>query len=174
MFLVFLMTLVLFPSARPKLFPPAPLAAIDSMTGQVQKPVAGSLGSKDSMTGAEEQFRGEAVEREADNFVTELSSIAVSVAVGKEGNGAGPTQVEEQNQSLAPSVNGSSVDAKIPDVADVTGAVGAQRAASTAGDTSEKNTKQTAVPMKQAMWDNIGFAMTALGTMIDLWEMTGK
>lgn len=173
MFLVFLLTLVLFPSARPKLFPPAPLAAIDSMTGQVQKPAAGSLGSKDSMTGAEEQFRGEAVEREANTFVTELSSIAVSVAVGKEGDGAGPTQVEEQNQSLAPSVNGSSVDAKIPDVADVTGAVGAQRAASTAGE-SEKKMKQTAVPMKQAMWDNIGFAMTALGTMIDLWEMTGK
>lgn len=174
MFLVFLLTLVLFPSARPILFPPAPLAAIDSKTGQVKKPVAGSLGSKDSMTGAEERFKGEALESEANDFVTGLSSIAVGVAVGKEGDGAGPTQDGEEDHTLSPSTNEGPVDEKIPDVTDVAGAVDAQQAASTSGDGSEKTKKQTAAPVEQAMWDNLKFAMAALGTVIDVWEMTGK
>ncbi|KAJ3794438.1 hypothetical protein GGU11DRAFT_730253 [Lentinula aff. detonsa] len=169
-FLALLLTLVVFPSSRPIIFPSAPLAAIDTSTGGVTKPLAGHLGSKDSMTGAEEQFRGEAVEKEADHFVTGLSTIAVSVAVGKEGEGAGPSSPDD-----ATNTSEETVDAKVPNIADVSGAVDAQRAAS-AGDKASKDesAKQAAAPVQQTMWDNVGIVMSALTTVMDVWEMTGN
>ncbi|KAJ3998810.1 hypothetical protein F5050DRAFT_1555952, partial [Lentinula boryana] len=169
-FLALLLTLVVFPSSRPIIFPPAPLAAIDTSTGGVKKPPAGHLGSKDSMTGAEEKFRGEAVEKEADHFVTGLSTIAVSVAVGKEGEGAGPTSPDD-----ATNASEETVDAKVPNIADVSGAVDAQRAASIGDKTSkDESVKQAAAPVQQTMWDNVGIVMSALTTVMDVWEMTGN
>ncbi|KIK69892.1 hypothetical protein GYMLUDRAFT_34288 [Collybiopsis luxurians FD-317 M1] len=165
-FLAFISTLVFFPSSRPILFPPAPLAAIDSSTGGLKIPPAGHLGSKDSMTGAQEQFRGEAAEREADSFVTGLSSIAVSVAVGKQGEAKSPT-----DEGL---VAEDHVDTKVPDIANVASAVGAQQAASAAATPSEDIQKQTAAPIQQAMWDNITLIVSAINAVIDVWEMFGN
>ncbi|KAJ3905533.1 hypothetical protein F5879DRAFT_950167 [Lentinula edodes] len=169
--LTLLLTLVMVPSSRTVLFPPAPLAAIDTSTGGVKKPLAGQLGSKDSITGAQEQFRGEAAEKEADHFVTGLSTIAVSVAVGKEGQGAGSSSPAEETNST-----GEIVDAKVPNIVDIEGAVDAQRAASTAdkpmkGDTGSK---QAATSVQQTMWDNLGTLMSALIMIMDIWEMTGN
>ncbi|KAJ3820222.1 hypothetical protein F5880DRAFT_991018 [Lentinula raphanica] len=170
-FLALILTLVVFPSARSVLFPPAPLAAIDAATGDVKKPAAGHLGSKDSMTGAEEQFRGQAVETEADHFVTGLSTIAVSVAVGKEGEGASPTVSPEDGESASE----KTMDAKVPNVTDVAGAVDAQRAASAVDKTTEdEHSKQAAAPVQQAMWDNLGVIMSALTAAMDVWEMIGN
>ncbi|KAE9406553.1 hypothetical protein BT96DRAFT_971828 [Gymnopus androsaceus JB14] len=159
-FLVFLLTLILSPSTRPIFFPPAPLAAIDSKTGQVKKPAAGWLGSIDGITGAEERFRGDAVGEGGRPFL------------GKEGNGASPMHDEEEEDQSPPSpANKSPVK---PDVTDVAGTVGAQRAASTTRDISEDSEKQTAVPVQQAMWDNVGIVMSALGVIMDIWEMTAN
>lgn len=47
------------------MFPPAPIALVDKDTGGVQKPKAGVLGSHDSVTGAPQNFKGEAAEQEA-------------------------------------------------------------------------------------------------------------
>ena len=75
--------LIAYPPSRSFLFPPAPLALIDSKTGGIQSPKAGVLGSHDSITGAPEKHRGEAVEQEAHNFVSGIGSIALSSATGK-------------------------------------------------------------------------------------------
>lgn len=169
--LTLLLTLVMVPSSRTVLFPPAPLAAIDTSTGGVKKPLAGQLGSKDSITGAQEQFRGEAAEKEADHFVTGLSTIAVSVAVGKEGQGVGSSSPAEETNST-----GEIVDAKVPNIVDVEGAVDAQRAASATDKTMKDDTgsKQAATSVQQTMWDNLGTLMSTLIMIMDIWEMTGK
>ncbi|KAJ3848377.1 hypothetical protein EV368DRAFT_49404 [Lentinula lateritia] len=169
--LTLLLTLVMVPSSRTVLLPPAPLAAIDTSTGGVKKPLAGQLGSKDSITGAQEQFRGEAAEKEADHFVTGLSTIAVSVAVGKEGQGAGSSSSAEETNST-----GEIVDAKVPNIVDVEGAVDAQRAASATEKTRKDDTgsKQAALLVQQIMWDNLGTLMSALIMIMDIWEMTGN
>ena len=75
--------LIAYPPSRSYLFPPAPLALIDSKTGGIQSPKAGVLGSHDSITGAPEKHQGEAVEQEAHNFVSGIGSIALSSATGK-------------------------------------------------------------------------------------------
>lgn len=82
-FFVLLTVLIIHPPARPIVFPPAPLAAINSKTGNVQTPKAGSLNSTDSLTGAEEKHKGEAAEREASNFVTSFATLALGSALGK-------------------------------------------------------------------------------------------
>ncbi|KAK3400605.1 hypothetical protein B0T20DRAFT_476722 [Sordaria brevicollis] len=78
-----IITLIVHPPARELMFPPAPVALVDTNTGGVQKPWAGTLGSKDSATGAPENHKGEAVEQEADNLVNGLAELAVSSAAGK-------------------------------------------------------------------------------------------
>ncbi|KAL0467866.1 hypothetical protein QR685DRAFT_573996 [Neurospora intermedia] len=78
-----IIALIVHPPTRELLFPPAPIALVDSKTGGVQKPWAGTVGSKDSATGAPENHKGEAVEQEADNLVHGLAELAVSSAAGK-------------------------------------------------------------------------------------------
>lgn len=52
LFTLTLITLIVYSPAREVLFPPAPVALVDSKSGGVQKPKAGVLGSHDSATGA--------------------------------------------------------------------------------------------------------------------------
>ena len=82
-----LIALVIYPPCRPLLFPPAPIALVDKDTGGVQRPQAGVLGSHDSITGAPERFKGEAVEQEASNLVAGVASVAVGSALGKHDQG---------------------------------------------------------------------------------------
>ena len=78
-FSAFLMTLIIMPKARTYCFPPAPLSLINSKTGGVQKPPAGVLASDDSITGAPEKHKGEAVEQEAHSFVNSISTVCSGV-----------------------------------------------------------------------------------------------
>lgn len=82
----FLIALIISPRARDYCFPGAPPALIDSNTGGVKKPAAGVLASDDSVTGAPEKHKGEAVEQEAHSFVSSISSVCsgVSKLVNKE------------------------------------------------------------------------------------------
>jgi hypothetical protein len=77
------LALITYPPSRAFLFPPAPVALVNTSTGGIQKPRAGVLGSHDSATGAPENHKGEAVEQEANNFVTGIASVAVSSATCK-------------------------------------------------------------------------------------------
>ena len=71
----FLIVLILFPLSRDVCFPPAPPALFDDDTGGIQTPMAGVLSSYDSMTGAPENYPGEAVEKEAHSFVNGIASV---------------------------------------------------------------------------------------------------
>lgn len=73
--LLFLMVLILVPSARSFCFPPAPPAMVDSSTGGVKKPIAGVMASLDSLTGAPEKHPGEAAEQEAHSFVNSVITV---------------------------------------------------------------------------------------------------
>lgn len=83
LFATTLVVLIVYPPSRNVLFPPAPLALVSAKTGGIQKPQAGVLGSTNSATGAPENYKGEAVEAEANNFVNSIASVAISSASGK-------------------------------------------------------------------------------------------
>ncbi|KAB5575305.1 hypothetical protein GE09DRAFT_590991 [Coniochaeta sp. 2T2.1] len=94
-----LIVLIVYPPSREFLFPPAPIALVDKSTGGVQKPAAGVLGSHDSATGAPENHKGEAVEKEASNFVDGIASVAVSSATAA---GDIPNQTDKADRTKKP------------------------------------------------------------------------
>jgi hypothetical protein len=55
---------------------------VDITTGDMQHPPSGAIGSGESLTGAGELHKGEAVEQEASNFVTSFVAIAVKSTAG--------------------------------------------------------------------------------------------
>src|ERR1700753_587605 len=80
---IIIIILLVSPRARTTMFPPAPLALVNKKTGGVQKPKSGVLGSHDSMTGAPENMKGQAVEQEANDCVTGIATIALASSAGK-------------------------------------------------------------------------------------------
>lgn len=155
-----LIALIVYPPARDCLFPPAPIALVDSSTGGVQKPKAGVLGSHDSATGAPENHKGEAVEQEASNFVNGIASIALSSAAGKHPQGD-------------PDSDGEDATAAAPDPTAVAlGAADAKEKAS--GSKPGAKHDKTKVPMETMMWDKMRPVMHALGDLTDTWERFAK
>ena len=169
-----IIVLIAYPPSRPLLFPPAPIALVDSKTGGAQSPSAGVLGSHDSATGAPEKHKGEAVEQEASNFVTGIGSIALSSATGKHDRG------DQQDDTLSKSV---------PDPTRLASA-GATAKASTGGGmpaSGEINQEtpsdeiavaahhdKTKQPMEEAMWAKMRPAMHIIGEIADGWERFAK
>ncbi|RKU39812.1 hypothetical protein DL546_000861 [Coniochaeta pulveracea] len=94
-----IVVLITYPPSRSFLFPPAPIALVNTSTGGIQKPRAGVLGSHDSATGAPENHKGEAVEKEANNFVTGIASVAVSSATS---GGTIPEARHEDDKTKVP------------------------------------------------------------------------
>jgi hypothetical protein len=90
--------LVLSSRARHIAFPPAPRAMVDQMTGKMVPPGAGVLGSTDTMTGAPENMKGEALENEASNFVVSLCAIATDEMMQKDPEDTEQTRSEEIDQ----------------------------------------------------------------------------
>lgn len=155
-----LIILIAYPPSRSILFPPAPLALVDSKTGGVQKPMAGVLGSQDSVTGAPEKHRGEAVEQEASNFVSSITSVALSSATGKhpgdEAKDEGPSDSVPDPSALA------------------VGAAEARHvAAGTKPEPGPKHDK-TKEPMETAMWTKMRPVMHTLADVADTWERFGN
>lgn len=72
-------SLALSPSLRRTMFPPAPLAMVNPITGAVKPPPAGTLGTADSATGAPEAHKGETLENEASNFAASIIGTAMNV-----------------------------------------------------------------------------------------------
>lgn len=150
-----LITLIIYPPSRTYLFPPVPLALIDKTSGDIQKPPAGMLGSKDSITGAPEAHKGEAVEQEAFNFVSGMGSIVISTATGEH-------PVEETDE--------------VGDVADNSGlektSAAAQAITAKAAVTGIKGDKhdKTKTPMQAMTWSKARPLMKAISTACDIWE----
>ncbi|TCD62854.1 hypothetical protein EIP91_006335 [Steccherinum ochraceum] len=172
-FLITLVTLIVEPRSRKILFPPAPMAMISARTGNLQKPKAGALGSNDSLSGAQEQHQGEAVEQEARHFVSGFATIAVSTAAGKgpgedgTGNAVGGGEAAAQGLDKQTSV----VDGSVPDPVNVVlGGVEAKDLAS--GDNSKKDAAKE--PVNAAMWEKARPFMQILEDLADGWERWGN
>ena len=153
-----LIILTTVPKARTYLFPPAPIALVNSKTGGVQTPSAGVLGSTDSATGAPEKHKGEAVEQEASNFVNSFASVVISSAAGKHDQGK-------------PDDDGGSktLDKNAPDPTKMAMAAADASASAGGADTSHAHDK-TKLPMEDAMWTKMRPAMHIIGDIADGWE----
>jgi hypothetical protein len=155
-----LLALIGFPQTREILFPPAPVALVDSKTGGVQKPEAGVLGSHDSATGASENHKGEAVEQEASNFVSGIASVALSSAAGKHPQGDPDS---DQNGATDAAPDPTALATSTADAKDK----------ARGGKTGAKHDK-TKVPMETAMWTKMRPIMHTIGTIADTWERLAK
>jgi hypothetical protein len=156
--LTLILVLITVPETRDMLFPPAPLALVDHKTGGVKSPPAGVLGSHDSVTGAPEKFKGEAVELEASNLVSGIATVAISSAAGRHDQ-ASP---DEQGGS-------KTLDASVPDPTKMASAAANAATSATGGDVDvvQDKTKQ---PMEAAVWAKMRPIMHAVGDMSDGWE----
>lgn len=152
--------LIAYPPSRAFLFPPAPIALVDSRSGGVQKPKAGVLGSHDSATGAPENHKGEAVEQEASNFVNGIASVALSSATGKHPQDD-PEPGEEGAEDATPDPTAMAVGAA--DAKDVA-----------AGEKTLAKHDKTKVPMETAMWTKMRPIMHAIAEFTDTWERIAK
>ncbi|CAL1694124.1 unnamed protein product [Somion occarium] len=167
--LLTVITLVVYPPSRKYLFPSAPLSLISGTTGNLQTPKAGSLGSPDSLSGAPEAHKGEAVEQEARHFVAGLSSVAVSTAAGKgpgedgNGNAIGGGEAESEGKGESP----TSIDGAVPDPVGM-----ASEAAESKHLASGDNAKMDPAkkPVEDAIWIKARPGMRALEEIVDGWE----
>ncbi|KAI9689787.1 MAG: hypothetical protein M1822_009669 [Bathelium mastoideum] len=156
-FSIFLLTLILYPPSREICFPPVPIALVDTKSGGVQKPKAGVLGSHDSATGAPENHKGEAVEKEASNFVNSIAAVALSSATGK------------HPQNDPPAENQSPVQDTVPDPTSVAISAANAREKVSGGSPTAQHDK-TKVPMETAMWTKMRPAMHGIADVADTWE----
>ncbi|KAK0713424.1 hypothetical protein B0T26DRAFT_873588 [Lasiosphaeria miniovina] len=158
LFTAVLIALVAYQPSRHILFPPAPLALVDTSTGGVQKPKAGVLGSHDSVTGAPENHKGEAVEQEASNFFNGVATVALNGAAGK--YPAGDPKAAENEQGGTDST---------PDPTGLARSAAGAKDKSTGSKTGNKH-DNTKVPMEKAMWDKMETIMHSLNDVADTWE----
>ncbi|EEY16770.1 conserved hypothetical protein [Verticillium alfalfae VaMs.102] len=159
--LIFLGTLILYTPARSFCFPPAPPSLIDSSTGGVKTPSAGLLASDDSVTGAPQQFQGEAVEKEAHSFVTSISSLVVSTAAGKQPQGD-PPQNSSMDANLEAAPDPADVAEDIVDAKDKTG-----------GEKPGTHDK-TKKPVTRNVWDKARPVMHGIADFVDTYERFGN
>lgn len=159
-----LIALVVYPPSRPWMFPPAPIAVVDTSTGGTKKPMAGQLGSDDSMTGASEEFKGEAAEKEASNLVASMASLAVGGVAGKHEQGT----VEEDRSSEDKDMEERAPDPEeiVSKAADARNAVHGEGPADT-----HDSTRQ---PIKQTVLHTANQSMRVLCDITDTYERFGK
>lgn len=162
LFALVVITLLVYPPSREIMFPPAPLALVSATKGGVQKPKAGVLGSTDSATGAPENYKGEAVEAEAHNFVNSITSVALASASGKHPQGETPHTDDEKGPG-----------AQVPDPTSL--AVGvADARVNAAGGSAGVAADKTKVPMENAMWNKMRPVMHSIADVADTWERFGN
>lgn len=152
-----LIVLIVYPPSRKFLFPPAPIALVGS-DGAPQKPKAGVLGSKDSATGAPENYKGEAVEAEAQNFVNSIAQVALSSAAGK----------HPMNDPDDENDEGTAADAAPDPTAIAAGAANARTIVQ--GAQHPPHVDKTKAPMETAIWNKMRPAMHGLQDVVDTWE----
>lgn len=174
-FLTTLIVLIVYPPSRPILFPPAPLALVDSSTGGVQSPKAGVLGSHDSATGAPEKHKGEAVEQEASNFVSGIGSIALSSATGKHNQAGKDPEALTPNEGKHEQGDPDSdpLNKSVPDPTRLAMA-GADAKSAAQGGTPNEHHDKTKQPMEDAMWGKMRPVMHVIGDISDGWERFAK
>ena len=159
-FLLTIVSLVVYPPSRAFLFPPAPLALVDAKSGALKKPAAGVLGSHGTLTGAPEKHKGEALEQEAHNFVSSFGAIAMSSAVGK--------RPESPSQEKA-----NALDDPMRDTNDIALAI-ADAKHSAGGKSTDVTHDKTKKPVEIATWEKARPVMHIVGDIADGWERFAK
>ena len=178
----FLILLLVSPTSRRILFPPAPLAAISAKTGRAKAPKAGHLGSE-SLTGAAESYKGEAVENEASNLVGNVAHMAVSTAIGSDSppteaqqhiDNEGDEEDQSEGESTTKKPSGmEKIEDNVPDPSAVT--LGAQAAQSKASDDkNETKGDHSAAPVQSAVWGSAQPLLHTLEDLVDTWERFGN
>lgn len=162
-----LMIIIGSEKARDTLFPPAPLALVNTRTGGLQKPQAGQLGTTDTLTGAPEKAEGEAREEEAANFVDNARHI-IARAIG----------MHDSSDS-----EGDPLEGKVPKPIRK-GVKSVKAAGSAAGHaTDDAGRDMTQKPMEEILWDKVQpkvvepavkAAPHVLGEIVDNWERFSK
>lgn len=150
------------------MFPPAPLAAVSAATGNLQVPRAGTLASDDSLSGAPESHKGEAVEQEAHNFVSVIASFAVATAAGQS---TAPTQRSAPEEEMEDEVDGPG--SALPDPTYVAAISADARDVSHGGRTDMAH-DATIKPVETVIWEKARPAMRILADVADTWERFGK
>jgi hypothetical protein len=177
---IFIIVLLASPQSRRILFPPAPLATISAKTGEARIPKAGHLGSE-SLTGAAESYKGEAVENEASNLVGSVAHMAVSAAVGNDQSAAKASKAgdveddgdsaDEENPRKKSDL--AKMEDDMPDPAAVT--LGAKSAHSKANDDkNEEKGDHAAAPVQSAVWGSAQPILHVLEDIVDTWERFGN
>lgn len=133
------------------MFPPAPTSQIDPSTGDLKS--TSEIGSRDSITGAPERYKGEAAEQEANNFVNSIANVAMESAAGKYG------------QAVKEDTSESAAEPEIIDAADI-----APDAQGEAGPAEDK-TKQ---PMKKKVGKVTDQIMRIISDVTDVYERFAK
>ncbi|KAK6341453.1 hypothetical protein TWF696_008527 [Orbilia brochopaga] len=157
--IAFAITLIAFPKSRRYLFPPTPIALVNTATGQLQQPPAGVLASRGSLTGAPEKHEGEAVEEEASNFVAGIAAIGINSATGQH-----PENLEQDEEGT--------IDTKVPDPSSV--AIKATDAKDKAAGGTGKKHGKTKEPLQDAMWAKMRPITHGLESVADTWERFGN
>lgn len=153
-----LLALVTYPPSRSILFPHAPIALIDKDTGGVQKPTAGVLGSHSSITGAPENFKGEAAEKEASNLMSSMASMAAGSVTGKHDQGT---------------PRDAPIEDSAPDTMDVVSDA-ADAQASVHGEVPDKTHDKTRQPMKEVVFATAVQLMRGVNDIVDTYERFAK
>lgn len=165
----FMLLLMVSPRSRRILFPPAPLAAI-SRKGTAQVPKSGHLGSSDSATGAAQSYKGEAVEQEASNLVSSISTVAVSTAVGKgqpsTADTATAADIDEEDEDTQEAAR---LEGSVPDPTKIA-AVGASAKSKAEGDQKMEVGDHTAAAVDNSVWGKMHPLLHGLEDLCDTWE----
>ncbi|KZT00031.1 uncharacterized protein LAESUDRAFT_709421 [Laetiporus sulphureus 93-53] len=164
-----LLVLIMHPPSRRYLFPPAPLAAVSAKSGNLQVPRAGTIGSGDSLSGAPEAHKGEAVEQEATNFVSGVASLAIGTATGQK---VAPHAGQSEDVDAAKQEEGG-IGAAMPEPTQIA----AQTADAThvaQGARADGKHDATKTHVEAAMWETARPAMRALSDVVDTWERFGN
>lgn len=137
------------------------MAMVNWQTGGLSKPAAGVLGSTDSATGAPQTFQGEAVEKEAANFASNIAGIAVEMWTAKDQRHE-PSNLESDTQpaECLPQPHEPSTMIAI-----------AQDKSSGVQNPDHDKTKR---PMQTAMWAQMRPLLLGLHELSDLWERIAK
>lgn len=155
----FLMAMLLFPEFRSIVFPPCPPSMVHYKDGSLVKPAAGMLSTTDSGTGAPENFKGEALEKEASNFVTGLVALSVNTFVVKD-----PQHGESQK--------GGGKIAELPDPRSLATKIVTAKEKATGAD--KPSSDKTKAPIQDIMWSQMEPLLRKMSVICDVWERGAK
>ncbi|KAK9242666.1 hypothetical protein V1506DRAFT_63145 [Lipomyces tetrasporus] len=177
-FLMLLILLVVYPPSRAFLFPPEPAIFREKASG-VEKATnlgsSGDLGSGEHFTGIHEYNRGEAAEKEAQDFVSNLVSIVINAAKKRNYNDSdGISEIDQEETKITYDNRDKKYDNK-PNIS--IGAVlkdpatyAAQVVDHPGMAQSEGGVAETKKPIEEALWIKVRPAMHAVTVIADQWE----